>query len=387
MPFARSASGFVPLVHHSHNPATASWIADVFRHEVPPLRLPQELPADVYEVAAAQGVITLLADRLMTQPIWTDLADADRHRLRKALRQASAREALLAEQTTELLELLAENQIDALLLKGTPLAYLLYPRPELRPRGDIDLLVRDREASTHVWRLLQHRGYHRAPAISGEFVNYQFCCFKAGGALLSLPVDVHWRLSNSQFIARQFSFAELWKERLAVTALGPHAFTLGWHHALAFALFHRFWHLGEGDPERLIWIYDLKLLCRQLDQDGWESFVSVVKNRPIGPICWDGLEQAAAQLGVAIPDVVANALRAPTAPPIDPLVLKRPGLRRQLLEIWALPCWSQRLRLIREILLPAPHYMNRRYGLASPWLLPWAYLRRGVRGLSRLSRR
>jgi hypothetical protein len=46
--------------------------------------------------------------------------------------------------------------------------------------------------------------------------------------------------------------------------------------------------------------------------------------------------------------------------------------------------WRDRVRLLREVLFPAPSYMQRTYGLApgslGTFLLPMLYLHRGLRG-------
>lgn len=64
----------------------------------------------------------------------------------------------------ELLALLRKNGIETLLLKGSALAYTLYPDPALRPMRDIDLLLRPEDAQ-RAHDLLKAGGFTQAEAV------------------------------------------------------------------------------------------------------------------------------------------------------------------------------------------------------------------------------
>jgi Uncharacterised nucleotidyltransferase len=59
-----------------------------------------------------------------------------------------------------------ERPIPALLYKGAASARTLYPAPELRPRGDLDLLIAPADTS-EAWARLGRAGFQRHPALAG----------------------------------------------------------------------------------------------------------------------------------------------------------------------------------------------------------------------------
>ena len=80
-----------------------------------------------------------------------------------AITVAAASEAMLKEQR-RILDLLEARQIPCAVLKGTSVAYL-YPHPELRTIGDIDILV-DEENLDEACKALQAEGF--APSYTAE---------------------------------------------------------------------------------------------------------------------------------------------------------------------------------------------------------------------------
>jgi hypothetical protein len=194
-------------------------------------------------------------------------------------------------------------------------------------------------------------------------------------------LDIHWRLSNSNFFAQRFSFADLWAARRSIPALGPQAQALSPYHALIHALFHRAWHLGRRDADRLIWLYDMHLLCASFGAEDWAAFVHEVQRRGLEPICGAGLQDVQSVFATAVPADVDAALAA--APPrglLNQMHLQQPGLRRKLADLMSLPNWQKRLGLIRELLFPDTDYMRERFGAQSRWQLSIAYLRRAMKG-------
>jgi hypothetical protein len=330
--------------------------------------------------ARDEGVAAAVFHALRHQPCWTELPDALTTALARTAKQAIAWEIISHAAQREALEALAADGIDCLLLKGAALAHLLYPAPHARPRGDTDLLVPDRATAERAWRVLSALGYQRILGVQGRYISHQFACTRHGANDTAIMFDIHWRLSNSNFFAQRFSFADLWAERRPVPPLGPRAYALSARHALIHALFHRAWHLGEGDPDRLIWLYDIHLLCASFTTDDWRAFVDAVQQRGLHPLCRDGLHNVAALFATPIPPDLDAALSA--SPPrglLHQLHLKQPGWRRRLADLLSLPSWPQRLGFIRETLFPDADYMRQRFGATSRWQLPAAYLRRAIR--------
>ena len=208
--------------------------------------------------------------------------------------QESARRA-------ELLRVLTELQkagVRPLLLKGTALAYSLYPNPALRPRGDTDLLIPESQLD-QVAMVLARVGYARGSAVTGELISYQANWIRHHGVAITHNLDVHWRINNSQILAKVLSYDELDARALPLPALTPHARGLASVHALLLACIHRAGHANapyyvDGQPHlggnRLIWLYDIHLLVTQMSDSDLTEFVALSTGRQVRAICRDAIE-------------------------------------------------------------------------------------------------
>lgn len=111
---------------------------------------------------------------------------------------------LVRSQLAQLAGALAPPGIEAMLLKGADFADRLYPRPDLRLFGDVDLLV-PRRAEGDVAAVLTGLGYRLAPEEGkrhetgyGEVTWYR--PDRPGAS-----VEVHWNLVNSPMLQRGVS--------------------------------------------------------------------------------------------------------------------------------------------------------------------------------------
>jgi hypothetical protein len=363
------------------SPAT-DWVVRALRGAAnwPPTDIDGELSEPILACAKLHRVEALLHAGLRGSPIWPALPEQLRSKLARINRKATARELFLAAEVENDLNALAAAGIEALLLKGTALAYTLYSEPVQRPRCDIDLLLRDRATADQAWALLQRRSYKRQPAVSGELISHEFCCVRHPTPDAGLVLDVHWRISNSNFFANKLSFNELHAERVPVPTLGPHAWALDLPHALLHALFHRFNDLGAGLPERALSIYDIDLICRNLGPSQWERFIELVTKTDLGPICMDGLERSRQLFETPLPPGLEEDFKPANRKSYRQLDLKQPGYRRFAFQLQSLPSWRMRLHYLREHLLPDRRYMEQRFGARNLPTLLAAYVRRAWRG-------
>lgn len=320
----------------------------------------------VFEEAAFHGVLPLLLHA--TAP-----SDSERHHA--ALELAHRRELM------NVLDGLAALGVKALLLKGAALAHTLYPEPWLRPRSDTDLLIPEAERQ-RVFDLLERQGYRRADSAGGESASAEASFRKEGAAL---PLDVHWRTSNSPLLAPMFGFGELSARAMPVAALGPHARGLGVVDAVLLAATHRAAHYQmplyvDGRPrrgDRLIWLYDLHLLVPRLTPAHVSELARHAECHGVAGLCLDALRVTHDAFGTALPQALMDALERAAARPEPSMVFLRGGRRRLLLaEVRALRNWRERWHLLREHAFPPGDYMLRKYGTQRRWLLPALYLRR-----------
>lgn len=140
---------------------------------------PANLTAAEIEGLLEHGVVPMVY-RVSQLPQLRDLA----------IRAAGVEPQRLAD-LREVLAALADGGIDALVLKGSALAYEIYEAPEHRPRGDTDLLI-SREALEKTRQALDALGFREIPG-SGDEHGVQQALFVRGPH----TYDIHWSVANT----------------------------------------------------------------------------------------------------------------------------------------------------------------------------------------------
>lgn len=308
----------------------------------------------------------------------TDVHDA----LAKMAAEALLRDQLGLGQTRRVLDALHAAGLSPLLFKGTALAYRQYSQPWLRPRVDTDLLVRDdeSEAAAEVFERLR---FTRAPRPTGEHVTHQLVYLASSGGIRH-EYDIHWKISDPQVFADALSYDELACEAVPLPPIGPEARAVGDVHALLIACMHRVAH--HFDAESLLWIHDIDLIARRLDEQAWARVTMLAAERRIGQVCMRGLSRAARLFETPVPSRVWESLAAAADEPEPTAVYLRDRLRRVDIlrsDLSALAGWGARARLLREHLFPEPAYILQSYEQTHPFLLPVLYLRRIASGAHR----
>ena len=301
----------------------------------------------------------------------------------------------LARRAADMLVVAALGKAGAppLILKGSALAYTLYSNPILRPRGDTDLLVsaRTRSAAEGV---LAKLGYIKREATEGEHISYQASWTRANAFGTAHHVDLHWRINNSQVLAKAAGYDELVARAVPVPALGPDARTLCPVDALLFACIHRIGHVNapyfvdgvaRRGIDRLIWLYDIDLLVAVLSEAERDEFAKLATAKRIRAICRDALVSARERLGTSVPPDVFEALSA-TSDVVEPSAryLAAGKARLMLEDFRALDHWSERVGWVRELAFPPARYMRAKYAESTVKWLPVLYARRGLSGVSQL---
>ena len=370
-------------------------VAALLRGELPD----SVLQADAGEVSAlahacvVHGVHGVLYHQFSgTADRWRALPQALRERLERQAKTDLAWELAHQAELMACLAALAGAGVDVLLLKGTALAYALYPVASIRARGDTDLFVRAEDVA-RLCEVLAARGYVRDSYSQG--VGCEVNLTKKDRFGLEHVLDVHWRLSSNEVFAALLDWAEARRMSITVPTLGAHARGLCHVHALAARCVHRAVHVHSpyyvyGEPylerNRLIWLYDVRLLAEALGAADWSSFVDLARERGVSALCLDALRAATEHLGAAIPERgvrrarSAETLRAIRTASFGQCMAWRVGRvsgaarHRRAVEVSARLC------------LPGPEYMRRKYPGNLLWPLPYLYLRRVVEGVQRRMR-
>jgi len=333
--------------------------------------------ADVWSAAQKHGITPLLVERLGR---CDSLSSALRARVQQLVQEYVATDLLQESALAECLSALDAAGQAPLLIKGALLAYTHYPRPDLRPRLDTDLLIRPEQRAA-VDTTLVRLGYTADVRASSNLVLYQQTYVKPLADRQAHVVDVHWRLSNPEVFRSVLTFDEMSRAARPVAAL-PAARGLSDVHALIVACVHRVAH--HRDDERLIWLYDIHLLASRLDEDRWREFAALAAHRRVLSVCAAGLRRAQHYFGTAFPNEIAaeadTAASEVTARYLQP---RRTQVNALVDDLRSLPTWADRVRLVCEYAFPPRRYMREVYAPASASPLPWLYVRRMVFGARR----
>lgn len=362
------------------DPASRDLLARLMAGEaIAPARLAAHEPARLIAAADREGALPLVSDQLGRIP------DAPRD-LTAAFASAAVRHAAAdVVREVELVRLvtgLAEADVLPLLMKGAQLAYTHYPRPDLRPRMDTDLIVaRADRASAH--RQLLAMGYAPVEQMTGDLVMYQTVYVAKRDGVPVHAIDLHWRLANPQRFGAVLTHEEMAASAVPVAPLGDRARGLSQTHALLVACIHPAAH--HRHAQRLIWQYDVHLLASRLTPADWDRFASLAVERQVASVCRRTLDLVRERFGTVIPE---PALRRLTAGLTDRataayLLPGRRQIQDAMSDLQALPTWSDRLRLVRQHLFPSAHYMRDVYAPASAAPLPVLYARRALLGARR----
>jgi hypothetical protein len=342
-------------------------------------RTPDEFMRDCAD-EDLEGLVHERVHEMASTAVWPSPVRAS---LERQARDNMASELARRVEIASVLGALAAEGVRPLLFKGTALAYTLYEAPHLRPRLDTDLFIR-RAAVESVKRTLASLGYSQPAYCDGELLFGQMMFVKTDALGIDHVFDVHWKISTQSVAAGLVTFDELSAEAVGIPALGPAARCVGPAHALLLACVHAVVH--HRSVERLIWVHDIHLLASSLSPKELDDFAGLAVAGGVAAVCGHSLTVARARLGTAVPESLLHRLLdgagdEPSARYLEP---GRTWRHEQASNFAALTRWRDRMRLAREVLLPSPAYMRKRYGLVSEtmgtMLLPMLYVHRVLRG-------
>lgn len=298
------------------------------------------------------------------------------------VRVRAANELLLSAELITVLDALADDGVETILLKGTALAYSLYGVPTARPRYDNDLLLRQDQID-RFRRTMARLGYRARLHCEGELLFCQFPLEKRGRFDIVHRFDCHWKISTQSVFAGVLTFDDVASRAIAVPSLGANARTLAHVDALLLACIHPAMH--HRNVESLLWAYDVHLLASALSDDEFVWFGHAAVEQRVAAICAQQLASVSSTLGTRVPDRVLRILRAargePSAAYLEP---DRQWIDELRSSVRALPNWHDRLKLLREVAFPKATYMFAAYGIARSRLraplLPALYVHRLARG-------
>jgi hypothetical protein len=335
----------------------------------------------------AHGLLPLLSRWLLAAGSGTQLPTFVQTHLQQAYAAAMTEAACRWLELKQLLAALAEVRVRPLVLKGTALAESYYPRPELRPSNDIDLLVRREQYPAARQALLAH-GYRLNSGDRSqqmEWNNQELFVFGRAEETRQYAVELHWSLSAHTRILQNLPVNLLFERAISLNGAGqtesPQVLCPA--DALAYAALHLIYSHYLSDPAsvRLIWLYDVNLLVRQIeDEAGWRDVLVASQRLEARLALLDTFTLAQAWFGSPIPAVVADLTYYPPSDLERELhdvsrSDKSGRLKRHFLRLSGLNRREQ-LRYLSNRLFPDRHELHAAYPRLRRLPLPLAYLAR-----------
>jgi len=333
--------------------------------------------ADVLAAARRHRVHLLLS--AIEPPL--RLADPDAAlALKREAQTAAVFDARRQDDTRRLLDAFGDAHIDVLAFKGAALAHTLYAAPHLRPRTDVDLLIR-RADLDRAEPLLAAAGWQHPPEPEAEVFAAQRHYVKTRGSGADWLLDLHWRVANPRIFGDAISFDELYSRAVALRTLGrtvraPHPVDALW-----LACIHRVAH--HDDEIDLLWLWDIHSLVSRLSDDDRSAFAALARQTAMTSVCHRGIATATDLFATPRSAPLLAVLAASAAEPSARFLGGVPRASVFMSDLKSLPSWRARARLTAEHLFPPMEDMRARYPAWPPLLVPFAYVDRLLRGAPR----
>jgi len=323
------------------------------------------------EIAKRHGIDVLVAAAQLRVPDTVTQPEV-RDALAQLERRAAILDAIRTSESVRMLNALAQSGVEPLLFKGAALAYQIYAAPHLRPRADVDLLVREADVA-HAITVLSHHGYTQTVSASGPPISAQTLLTRIDSRGVGHSIDLHWRPFERSRYRQCFDVDTLLSRSIPLPQLGPSVRCPPLTDALQLACVHLLAH--HSQERRLLWLVDIDRLARGLDQTEWEKMEGAIRSRGIETECAAALQMAAELLHTSI---VSSTLRDSRVAHVALSRLSKEQSRWY--QIWddfrQLPSWPLRFAYLRVTLFPVRAYMDALYPSRGP--LWWRYLRRAI---------
>lgn len=322
--------------------------------------------------ASRHGVLPLLHYLLSEGDHWQACPQALQTALSSTRKQAVAMSMMRRLSLASLFTTLAKANIKPLLLKGEALAHTRYASPELRVRGDTDILIPVTAISRTI-SALESDGF-KILSEHSRYKSHQFTAIKPMIGNVMFQVDVHWRISNAPAYARMFDYETCFAESESIDVNGQVCHVLNPVHALMHACLH----LGvqpEEQPERLIWIYDIHLLVAKMSKQELLEMATLASQKGVNHFCLQAIERAQQCIETPVPPAILTSLQRVTEAHGLKARFDKSYLALILADLFELKGPKEKLGLISELLFPGADWLLNKYNKSSIAWTPVLYIR------------
>ena len=281
--------------------------------------------------------------------------------------QAVVQFAFLRQPLAALISACAEANLDLIVLKGAALAETVYPSPALRPFGDLDVLVRAKDAP-RAFGLLNNLGYICDAEVWADLVGGQSCeaNFFRHEPPGTVVVEMHTDLLNNALLRRQVcvDIGGLWTRSRPVRLAGQPARVLGPEDQLFHLCLHLAGHYFDAPKS----VQDISQVCLTHTID-WPLFVSLCRDAHAEILGCCGLLAATAQYGTEVPIFVFDTLAPRSFSRLERLVAAQTAPGREPLSeasrfrlLWRLLDKPEaKIFAVRHLLFPSRAWLHGHY--------------------------
>lgn len=302
------------------------------------------------------------------------------------------RNAVLFAELEAALHALTRAGIPVIVLKGAALASAVYQHAAVRPLRDLDLLVHPEDAPACL-QLLAQLGYTPEGAESrpGAQLAYENEVQVRKLGVVETAVEVHWSLLDAPYYQRVLALDWFWETARPVSVRTASALMFGPEAQLLHLCAHRLLHHSPGYAGQLLWLHDIgELLTCYRDQLDWRSVLEHATRYDLVFPLTHTLLTLKREWRMAFPEEIEAELLhlVPSSKEMqlfDTLTRGRASVgRRFWSDLSQMGGWRRRLGFIAANIFPSRAYMQERYGVRHPFLLPLYYPYRCWLGLRSL---
>ncbi len=258
--------------------------------------------AELAEFAGRQGMSGILVEKVVALGLHAPSSFLTR--LRAGARAIAAANLPMSFELERVVTVLTEAGVVVMLLKGAALRQSVYRRPDLRPMGDLDLMIPPDQVTKAVDTLLSAGCKRGRPLLCDDF----FPRFHYELELITdtphpVRIDLHARPLRPLRLARIMPDNAFWSGAESVPIGGG----LAWVPRSEFMFLHLAAHAAFHGCDRLLWLYDLwryaQTYADRLDWDlisdrarAWRIVLPALRairrtTHHFGPFCPQGLTQ------------------------------------------------------------------------------------------------
>lgn len=273
--------------------------------------------------------------------------------------------------------------VDAIVMKGTALAYSLYDVPAMRRRGDTDLLVHKRQLKI-ARSVLKRQGFQCEPGLPG-LLSQETWSFETGVGFVH-TLDLHWEATDSPTLQKMLQVDEIFARAVDLPRLQPKARTTDPVIRFIQCCMNQSWHSHRGyyvhdrkvfGGNRLIWAWDNHLQACAFTVDQWRELVMFCLERGVAPICLDGLDLASRHFGTSVPADVRSTLEGARQDTLLTRYLRSSDQFAEFIsDLRASRGPGRKFSFMLANAFPTPAQMRKKYPAASGRSLPLLYLHR-----------